>query len=86
MCSYCGVQWRRSQLRRDLSGNLVCPDEGNGKDSLELSMENAVGAKAWRYSDSEMDGVMDQDITPVTAAQNPTSKVAFVTFGNGAGK
>jgi hypothetical protein len=41
LCSYCGVQWRRSQLRRDASGNLACPDEGPGLDVVSLSEGNA---------------------------------------------
>lgn len=27
LCDYCGVKWRRSQLRRDGSGLLACPDD-----------------------------------------------------------
>lgn len=86
MCSYCGVQWYRSQLRRDMEGNLVCPDEGDGASRMELSEANAAGAKAsWLAGTFETDGPMDRDITPVSAAQEPTSKIAFVTFGRGAG-
>ena len=29
MCSYCGVYWHRSDLRRGRDGKLSCPDEGN---------------------------------------------------------
>lgn len=36
MCSYCGVAWHRSQLRRDRAGNWVCPDEGDGLDAVSL--------------------------------------------------
>lgn len=36
-CSYCGVMWLRSKLRRDRSGNYVCPDEGAGLDANALS-------------------------------------------------
>lgn len=41
MCSYCGVQWRRSQLRRDASQNLACPDCAPGLDVVSLSEGNA---------------------------------------------
>lgn len=41
MCSYCGVQWRRSQLTRDTSGNLACPDDAPGLDIVSLSEGNA---------------------------------------------
>jgi hypothetical protein len=44
LCDYCGVQWYRSQLVRDRSGLLVCPDEGDGKDSVTLSEANARAA------------------------------------------
>lgn len=40
-CSYCGVRWLRSLLRRDRSGNLTCPDEGRGRDAVHLSELNA---------------------------------------------
>ncbi len=36
-CSYCGVMWRRSQLRKDASGNYACPREGSGLDKAALS-------------------------------------------------
>lgn len=42
MCSYCGVNWYRSQLYRDASGFLVCPDEGPGLDAFTLDQENAA--------------------------------------------
>jgi hypothetical protein len=29
MCSYCGVYWHRSELRRGRDGKLSCPDEGD---------------------------------------------------------
>lgn len=44
MCDYCGVQWRRSELRRDRSGMLACPDDVRGKDGVTLSEENALAA------------------------------------------
>jgi len=45
-CAYCGVMWQRSKLWRDRSGNLVCPDEGSGKDATLLSELNAMHASA----------------------------------------
>lgn len=47
-CDYCGVKWRRSQLRRDGSGKLYCPDEGDGRDAVTLSKLNAAAALAGR--------------------------------------
>lgn len=43
LCDYCGVQWRRSQLRRDGDGKLACPDEGSGRAVNELARLNAQG-------------------------------------------
>jgi hypothetical protein len=43
-CDYCGVRWRRSQLSRDASGKLACPDDVRGRDDVTLDMENAQGA------------------------------------------
>ena len=42
-CDYCGAKWRRSQLRRDGAGLLVCPDEGDGADTVTLDRMNAEG-------------------------------------------
>ena|GEM_PF-1587262 len=41
ICSYCGVQWRRSQLTRDASANLACPDCAPGLDIVSLTEGNA---------------------------------------------
>lgn len=46
ICDYCGVKWRRSQLRRDRAGKLYCPDEGSGRDAVTLAQGNARGAAA----------------------------------------
>lgn len=61
-CSYCGVIWRRSQLARDRSGNLACPDDRAGRDIVTLSLLNAQGAKQNRGSTGPTDGVtMDRE-------------------------
>jgi len=44
-CAYCGVPWRRSQLRKDRSGLLSCPDEGDGLTALECDLEAARNAR-----------------------------------------
>jgi hypothetical protein len=81
MCSYCGVQWRRSQLTRDESGNLVCPDEGSGKDELELSRGNAEGAAGYRQPvDGDEGGAMDQDITQPGEVIPLATTIGGVTF------
>lgn len=43
-CSYCGVSWYRSQLRRDRTGNLACPRDYGG-DIVTLSEANAAAAQ-----------------------------------------
>lgn len=45
MCDYCGVMWRRSQLRKDGAGRLVCPDEGSGLDATTLNKLNAAARR-----------------------------------------
>lgn len=45
MCAYCGVKWLRSRLTVDEAGNLVCPDEGQGRDMVALSRENSELAR-----------------------------------------
>lgn len=49
ICDYCGVQWRRSQLRRDRAGLLYCPDEGPGRDAVALSRDNVAQSRR-RYA------------------------------------
>lgn len=44
LCDYCGVMWRRSQLKRDRAGMLACPDDAKGKDGVTLAQENAAQA------------------------------------------
>ena len=38
-CDYCGMAWRRSQLRIDGSGLYVCPDD-EGTDTVTLTETN----------------------------------------------
>ena len=45
-CDICGALWRRSQLRRDGEGRLVCPDEGDGLDARTLDAQNEAYARA----------------------------------------
>ncbi len=65
MCSYCGVQWRRSQLRRDAAGNLACPDDAPGLDVVSLSEGNArmMRSQAPR-SVGPSDGAFDDFVSP----------------------
>lgn len=83
MCSYCGVQWLRSQLTRDESGNLVCPDEGDGKDSLQLDRLNSEGASRFRgrQLDGDEGGAWDNDVTVPSPAQDLANTIGKVTFG-----
>ena len=65
LCSYCGVQWFRSQLTRDASQNLACPDCAPGLDIVSLTEGNArmMRSQAPR-SVGPSDGNFDQFICP----------------------
>lgn len=57
MCDYCGVQWRRSQLVRDASGLLACPDDQRGRDVVTLNQGNAeYAARQRQYGRTMRDG------------------------------
>ncbi len=45
ICSYCGVQWRNSQLVKDRSGLWACPDDVRGRDTVTLDEGNATYAR-----------------------------------------
>lgn len=45
-CSYCGVSYYRSQLRRDRAGLLACKADYGG-DVVTLSEENAAAAQRY---------------------------------------
>jgi hypothetical protein len=59
ICGYCGVQWRRSQLRRDRSGLLACPDDRKGLDVVSLAEGNARLARRRRPATGPDDGHYD---------------------------
>ena len=68
LCSYCGALYYRSELQRDMSGNLACPDELPGLDMVALSEGNAE-LQSNRYigaDDGPSDGPVDSKNT-VTA-------------------
>lgn len=44
-CDFCGVRWRRSQLRVDEDGRLRCPDEGDGMSASAQAKEEARASK-----------------------------------------
>lgn len=56
MCDYCGAHWRRSQLRVDGAGFLVCPDEGQGRDTVTLDLLNADSDANYGSYPSDWDG------------------------------
>lgn len=71
-CSYCGVIWRRSQLVRDRSGNLACPDDRDGRDVATLSFLNAQGAQSRQItSNAPSDGIVSTSDT-ITPIPGPT--------------
>jgi hypothetical protein len=60
-CSYCGVYWLRSKLRRDAAGLLACPDDQDGLDAVTLTEGNAAlsgNRQLGNYID-ESDGNID---------------------------
>jgi len=47
-CAYCGMKWYRSQMRRDASGQLACPDDQPGRDAVTLDRINSQNARTVR--------------------------------------
>jgi hypothetical protein len=43
-CSYCGMTFYRSDMVRDASGHLACPDDQDGRDTATLDRLNAQHA------------------------------------------
>lgn len=65
LCSYCGVQWRRSQLHRDRSENLACPDCAPGLDVVSLSEGNAELMRSQGPREiGPVDGGFDHFVSP----------------------
>jgi hypothetical protein len=65
LCSYCGAAFYRSEMFRDASGNLCCPDDADGLDVVTLSLGNAEAAsnkRSGRYV-SVVDGTFEQPNT-----------------------
>lgn len=56
MCSYCGVPWPRSRLRKDGGGKLACPDEGRGLSVFEAQQEDAASAAGLGQRKNMSDG------------------------------
>lgn len=77
MCSYCGVAYYRSELRRDASGNLACPEDQRGRDSVTLNEGNAAALLSRRLpgqTGMPTDGTVDSpstDVAPVVSWNRP---------------
>ena len=81
-CAFCGVKWRRSELRRDTAGRLVCPDEGDGLDEVILTQMNADGARKSRRSASQLkDGITHSQYEPVASDGTPYMPANVPTMG-----
>ena len=68
ICSYCGAAWYRSQLVRDRSGNLACPDDQRGRDAVTLTEGNLEWLATRRMPGSSgmpTDGTVDSPSTDV---------------------
>lgn len=84
ICSYCGVAWMRSQLRKDGSGNLVCPDEGDGLDKTTLARANARDALTIkRHTVHNPDGPIDTPSVQVLAPHTQLRDNPLAKFGTG---
>lgn len=73
-CSYCGVVWLRSQLRRDAAGLLACPDDVSGLDAVTLSEGNANWASQHRmgqFTGESDGGIEPPNTTPAPPFKNP---------------
>ena len=72
-CDYCGVPYRRSQLRYDGDFKLVCPDEGEGMAVGELDEANREAMRM--PGDYPQDGgayVVNWDTTEPTPMKDKT--------------
>lgn len=45
-CDVCGVQWLRSEMKRNANGMLVCPDDQPGLVETELDRDNAQASRS----------------------------------------
>lgn len=72
LCSYCGIAYLRSQLRKDRSGNLACADDYGG-DVVSLTEANAAAAQRIRIGAARpMDsGGYDHSADPDPQNPNP---------------
>lgn len=81
LCGYCGVAYLRSELRRDASGILACPDELPGLDVVTLSEGNAELASQKRMGNFEApsDGSIDsRNTVPSPGFVNPNGPPATI--------
>jgi hypothetical protein len=88
LCAYCGAHWPRSELKRDRSGRLYCPDEGTGLDSAALSeiiaADGAMAGKR-RHTLPHDGGVTNLAAPDPTIADHPipgTTGAALLTGTN----
>lgn len=71
ICSYCGIGYLRSDLRRDRAGFLACADDFGG-DVVTISEKNAAGAQRPLVRTSPIDGAgWDHSDDPDPSNPNP---------------
>lgn len=72
LCSYCGVEWYRSELVRDASHNLAGPCCQAGRDIVTLAVGNAMLASRHSIGEPQMasDGSIDSTPTEVPPPLN----------------
>lgn len=67
-----------------MDGGLSCPDEGEGRDAVELSLANAEASRDWNSRvpvDYEEGGVMVQNKTEPTPDQDLANTLNLDAFG-----
>lgn len=72
VCSYCGASWYTDDLRRDRAGNLVCPNEGDGRDVVALGEDNARASAAFRPPEANSPQGPYYDVENGTASGDAT--------------
>lgn len=89
LCSYCGVAYYRSQLRCDASGNLACPEDQRGRDSVTLNEGNAAALANRRLpgqTGMPTDGTADSPSTDVAPAVSWNQPAASTPNGGPTGQ
>jgi len=86
VCDICGATWLRSDLRKDGTGQLRCPDDQGERDRVTIAKANAsiaarAGSRSWRIKEGrKRDSNRDYLTTPKGILVEP---VAHWTYQQG---